>query len=106
MPEVSRRTAIKVLAWTVPTIVTLDITRADAALRHSGPPPRTRPPEHVSTPREPVGVPPMGPALPTGLSGSLPYTGDEQEYEVGVAVVALCAGFALIAHGHEARHLG
>lgn len=100
MADVSRRHALKLLVWTVPVVVSLDTTAAYAD-RHSTPPGHNYHPPLVYN----ASSSPMGPALPTGLTGTLPFTGDEQEYEVGVAAVALCAGFALIAHGHTERNL-
>lgn len=99
MPEMTRRSALKVIGWTVPVVLTVDVTRADAALRHSAPP---RPPQ----PHEQTDTLPMGPPLPEGLPAVLAYTdGADYRLEAAAGAVALCAGFALIARGHEPRHL-
>lgn len=101
MSEVSRRHALKLLVWTPAVIVTLDTTAAYAD-RHSTPPRPPQPPVRTSR----LAEAPMGPALPTGLTGQLPYTdGADYRREVAAGVIALCAGFALIARGHEPRKI-
>lgn len=102
MPDLTRRQAVKLLAWTVPVVVTLDVSRADAVFRHSEPP---RPPEHRQTFVSPAPAPAMGPALAPALTGQLPYTGNNEAPEVVAGVLALCAGFALVARGHEPRQI-
>lgn len=100
MAEVSRRSALKLLVWTPAVIVTVDTTAAYAD-RHSTPPRPRKPPVRTSR----LAEAPMGPALPTGLTGQLPYTGDSEAREVAAGVIAVCAGFALIARGHEPRKI-
>lgn len=83
--------AVGAVAWSVPSIVTVD--PAGAATRHSAPPaPRSRVTE---------GAAEMGPPLPAGLPGSLPFTGDNQRDELAVGAALLAAGAGLLALNRE-----
>lgn len=89
------------LVWSVPTILTVE--PANAATRHSGPPPRPKPERAPEASPEPVERPEAQRPLPQSPTGQLPYTGDTETRDLIIGTTVTAAGAALIAKNHERR---
>ena len=78
------------LVWTVPTIISIEPAGASVN-RHSAPP---KPPVQAVH-QSPTPAPPPSPS-PGVDATQLPFTGDNQNLELGVAAAAIVGGAALI----------
>lgn len=88
--------------WSTPIIGTVEAFASVSP--HSAPPQRHAPPPETKTyaPELPMG-PPLTP-LPTGLTGTLPFTdGADYRVETAVGVAALAAGAAVVAKNRQGR---
>lgn len=91
--------------WVVPTIVSMDA--AQAAMRAGSAKPKTPPPPitNTNTP-PPTSAPPVPMKTVIKHGPQLPFTGDNQEFEMGISVTALTLGVALQLMGETERTLG
>lgn len=89
------------IAWTVPTILTVE--PVSAATRHSAPPPHPQPERAPEPAPEPVERPEAQRPSLTTPTGQLPFTGDNETRDLIVGTAVTAAGAALIAMTHESR---